>query len=249
MRTNMRVMRGGERPLRDEPAASPGQPKRQSSAERIRTLTRELVRAQDVERARIARELHDDISQQLALLEDDILKLVIELPEAAVQLADPIVQRARMITKSVHELSHRLHPARLQLLGLVPALKGFAAEMSEGSGIAITVHDDAVPPTLPPALRVCVFRVVQEAVHNACKYSTASHVRVNARANATHLKVTVEDDGVGFDVTAPRRGGLGLTSMAERVDAIGGSFGIESVPGSNTRVSFVVPLPATAIAV
>jgi signal transduction histidine kinase len=230
----MRVMRGGERPL--------------SSAERISVLTRELARAQDLERARIARELHDDISQQLALLEDDILKLVIELPDAIVPLADPIVQRARMISRSVHELSHRLHPARLRLLGLIPALKGFAAEMSQGSGIPITVHDNAVPPTLPPALRVCVFRVVQEAVHNACKYSAASHVSVHACADASHLKVTVEDDGIGFDVTAAR-GGLGLTSMKERVDAAGGSFGIESVPGSNTRVSFVVPLPATAIAV
>ena len=245
----MRVMSRGERVLRDEPAASSGTPKRQSSAERIRTLTRELARAQDFERARIARELHDDISQQLALLEDDILKLVIELPESTVPLADPIVQRARMITRSVHELSHRLHPARLQLLGLIPALKGFAAEMSRGSGIPITVLDDAVPPTLPPALRVCVFRVVQEAVHNACKYSAASHVRVHASVDATHLKVTVEDDGIGFDVTAARGGGLGLTSMKERVDAAGGSFAIESAPGRNTRVSFVVPLPATAIAV
>ena len=248
MRTNMRVMMSVGRPLGDEPAASPRAPKRQSSAERIRTLTRELARARDLERARIARELHDDISQQLALLEDDILKLVIELPDATVPLADPIVQRARLITRSVHELSHRLHPARLRLLGLVPALKGFAAEMSQGSGISITVHDHAVPPTLPPALRVCVFRVVQEAVHNACKYSAASHVHVHARADAKDLKVTVEDDGIGFDVTAAR-GGLGLTSMKERVDAAGGCFGIESAPGSNTRVSFVVPLPATEIAV
>ena len=249
MRTNMRVMRGGKRPLRKEPAVSAGLPKRQSSAERIRTLTRELTRAQDLERARIARELHDDISQQLALLEDDILKLVIELPDSTLPLADPIVQRARMITRSVHELSHRLHPARLRLLGLIPALKGFAAEMSQGSGIPITVVEDAVPPTLPPALRLCVFRVVQEAVHNACKYSAASHVRVHARADSTHLRVTVEDDGVGFNVRAARGGGLGLTSMAERVAAAGGRLDLESAPGSSTRVSFEVPLPATAIAV
>lgn len=212
------------------------------------TLARQLVEAQDAERARIARELHDDISQQLALLEEEILQLVIELPETSAALIDPVVQRARMITRSVHELSHRLHPARLRLLGLIPAIKGLAADLSRAMHVEITVIDDAIPSTLPPQLRVCVFRVVQEALQNAGKYSGAAHIRVHARADATHLRVTVEDDGVGFDVTAAWDRGLGLISMSERLEAVGGSLDIQSAPGAQTKVDLVVPLVAAAIA-
>jgi signal transduction histidine kinase len=213
------------------------------------TLARQLVAAQDKERARIARELHDDVSQQLALLEDEILKLVAELPESATPLIDPVVQRARTITRSVHELSHRLHPARLRLLGLIPAIKGLAADLSRALGVDITVIDDGTPATLPPQVRVGVFRVVQEALHNAGKYSGASHIRVRARADAAHLRVTVEDDGVGFDVNTAWDRGLGLISMSERMESVGGSLDIQSVPGRNTRVDLVVPLRASAIAV
>jgi signal transduction histidine kinase len=116
-------------------------------------------------------------------------------------------------------------------------------------GVPISVIDDGTPKTLPSQVRVGVFRVVQEALHNAGKYSRASHILVRARADATHLRVSVEDDGVGFDVNAAWGRGLGLISMSERMEAAGGALHIHSAPGRSTRVDLVVPVRASAIAV
>jgi len=214
----------------------------QSSYLKIRSLNGRLLKEQETERARIARELHDDISQQMALLEIDLSRLGADVPAVKEQVLDDAVLRARTIGKSVHDLSHRLHPARLALIGLVATVHGLARELDR-SGVAIVVTDQHVPPALPPDVALNVFRVVQEALQNAIKYSGAARVAVHLQGDATLLHVTIEDDGTGFDVNSAWGKGLGLVSMHERLEALGGSLQIHSAPGRHTRLEVSVPLP------
>ena len=141
----------------------------------------------------------------------------------------------------MHDLSHRLHPARLRLLGLVAAIEALRRELSS-SGIAISFTHEGVPPQLPPELTLCLFRIVQEALQNAIKYSRAAEVSVRMRGLGDTLTVSVVDDGVGFDVDATWDKGLGLISMNERLEAVGGTLEILATPGTGCRVTATVPL-------
>jgi signal transduction histidine kinase len=212
----------------------------QGSYERIRALGGRLLKAQEHERAHVARELHDDISQQMALLQIDLNMLAQKVPEGSEDLAAEVVDRAKAITRSVHDLSHRLHPARLRLLGLVPTIQGLAQEMSK-SGVDIRVEAFEVP-TLPADLSVAIFRVVQEALQNALKYSGASEVIVRLDGKMDRLLLSITDNGSGFDVQAAWGSGLGLLSMRERLEAVGGTIDVESRPGSHTRIAASVPV-------
>lgn len=212
----------------------------QVSYGRIRDLGRRLLNAQEAERARIARELHDDISQQLSLLAIDLAMLRGSVRAPAKQVIDEASSRTQSIVRSVHDLSHSLHPYKLQLIGLVPALQGLQTALSP-SGIRITFFHESVPERLSQDLTLCLFRVVQEALQNALKYSRARTVSVRLVGGATELRLTIVDDGIGFDVDRAWGNGLGLISMRERLDAIGGTFEIHSSPGEGTRLEIRVP--------
>ena len=192
------------------------------------------------ERSRIARELHDDISQQLAVLKIDLKLLGRTVQGPAEAVAAEAVKRTEDIVTSVHDLSHRLHPARLRLVGLVEALDGLQSELSKPD-VTITFAHENVPPMLAPDLNLCLFRIVQEALQNALKYSKARNVSVDLRGVSDGIALTIVDDGVGFDVDAAWGRGLGLISMHERVEAIGGTFEIRSSPGAGTRLEVSVP--------
>lgn len=209
------------------------------SYERNRDLGARLLQAQEAEHSRIARELHDDISQRMLLL-------TIELEAIRSEHADndsavKALRVARDVARSLHELSHRLHPTRLQLFGLVSALEQLGAELSR-AGTAITVEHENVPPALRPDVMLCLFRVAQEALQNAIKYSSARNVSVELRGSPEELTLTIGDDGVGFDVDAAWRKGLGLVSLEERLDSIGGSFEVRSTAGGGTRLTATVPV-------
>jgi signal transduction histidine kinase len=214
-----------------------------TSYERIRDLGGRLLSAQETERSRIARELHDDISQQVALLSIDLELLDGKAAGAGQQLAGDALNRAHQIAKSLHDLSHRLHPAKLRLIGLVPAINGLRQELAP-SGIAVTLTYENVPPAIPPDVTLCLFRIVQEALQNSLKHGRARNVSVDLRARAEALVLTITDDGVGFDVNAAWGRGLGLISMNERLEAVGGSMKIRSNPGSGTRLEVAVPVDA-----
>jgi signal transduction histidine kinase len=230
-----RKRRRAEDQLRDKRIAL------QRSYERVRDLGGRLLSAHETERARIARELHDDVGQQLASLQIDLDLLRRDVPERCSGLADTVLDRAHDVARSVHDLSHRLHPAKLRLIGLVAALQGLQREHAQ-SGVTISVTHDNVPPVLAQDLTLCVFRVVQEALQNALKYGDAETVSVRLTGAPERLTLSIADDGVGFDVGAAWGKGLGLISMAERVEAFDGTFRIYSQPGAGTRIDITLPI-------
>jgi signal transduction histidine kinase len=213
-----------------------------TSYERIRDLGSRLLNAQEHERSRIARELHDDISQQLALLAMDLEMLNTAEENAAerTELAREASSRVQILAKSVHDLSHRLHPAKLQLIGLVSALDGLVRDFSQ-PGLRITFSHEGVPRALSGDVTVCVFRVVQEALRNAVRHSGAHEISVRLSGTTDRLRLTIVDDGVGFDPGVAWGSGLGLISMRERLDPLGGKLEIVSARGSGTRLEISVP--------
>jgi signal transduction histidine kinase len=217
-------------------------------AERIRDLGRRLFGAQEAERSRIARELHDDVSQRIAILTMDLQLLAgfgSEWDAEAEKLAREALERADGIMNSLRDLSRRLHPAMLRLIGLVAALHTLQRELSR-PGMSIVFSHEGVPPTLPDDLALGVFRVVQEALQNAARHSGARNVSVRLQGEQTALTVTVVDDGRGFDLNAARGKGLGLVSMSERLETIGGLLTIRTRPNEGTRLEMSVPLPMEA---
>ena len=217
------------------------------SSERIRDLGGRLLSAQEAERARIARELHDDISQQLALLSMDLQVLSGFGRDTddgdAESLAREALTRADGIARSVHDLSHRLHPAKLQLVGLVAAIGSLRRELSQ-PGLDIAFSHEQVPPSLPHDLTLCLFRIVQEALRNAIRHGRASVITIALRGGPPALDLQIADNGAGFDVDASWGRGLGLVSMSERLESQGGTLTIHSRHGAGTRVEVTVPLTA-----
>jgi signal transduction histidine kinase len=215
--------------------------------ERLRDLGHRLLVAQDAERSHIARELHDDISQQMALLSIDLELLVGLGPgqeEEAGQIAADAFERVQHLVKSVHSLSHRLHPETLRIVGLVPAIARLQRDFSDRLDITF-VHDEVLPP-VPQDTNVCFFRIAQEALQNAAAHSKAQHVWVRLISDAAGFSLAISDDGEGFDVNAAWGRGLGLISMRERVEALGGTLTIESSRESGTRIEANVPLTISA---
>lgn len=221
------------------------------SLARIREIGGRLLSAQETERVRIARELHDDISQQLVLLTMNLAQLSGVVHADAKAVAGEAAKYAEGIATSVRDLSHRLYPAKLQLLGLVPAIEGLLGELSHRKP-RITLTHENVPKTLPPDLTLCLFRIVQEAVQNSLKHSHAENMSVHLSARSDVLALVMIDDGVGFDVHAVCGQGLGLVSMGERVEAFGGTFNVQSSRQTGTRLEVSVPLapgtPQTPVA-
>ncbi len=214
----------------------------------LRRLTGRLLQAQEGESRRIARELHDDLGQGLALLTVEMDLLRQKPPEAAGQLEArmrELLSQIRHLSSSVHELSHQLHPAKLEQLGLAAAIAGLCHELSQRHGLKIEFAENAVPPTIAPETALCLYRIAQEALANSIKHSDAQHIRVELNGTVDAIALRIVDDGAGFDPgSIPGKGGLGLVSMRERVFSLGGEIAIESQPSDGTRVDVRVPLTA-----
>ena len=234
-----RELRGSERELRGSQA------KLRVSYDRIRDLSRRLLGEQEAERARIARELHDDINQQLALLSIELDGLRSDQPRvhSAKRLARAM-ETTQGISTSVRELSHRLHPSKLQLIGLVAALDNLRRDLSPPH-LPISFRHRNVPAEIDQNIALCVFRVAQEALANAVKHSDAKHVWVDLTGGPSSVALTITDDGKGFDVHDPPNAGLGLISMRERVESVGGVLDIHATPASGTRLRVTVPIQAS----
>ena len=216
----------------------------------LANVNRKLIDAQEQERTRIARELHDDIGQQLGMLAIGIQ----ELQHYGGDL--PLAQRERMaelwkhtcdIATNVQSLSHELHSAKLEYLGLLAAMRAFCKEFGEQHKLQVSFRAHDVPSHLPAEVSVCLFRILQEAVHNAAKYSGAPQSEVRLWGTSDELHLTISDSGHGFDrETANVSGGLGLISMQERLKLVSGTLMIESQPKRGTVIHAQVPLKSDA---
>jgi signal transduction histidine kinase len=208
--------------------------------DRLRDLGRQLLKAQEEERSRIALELHDDVSQQAVALAIDLQRIIDSSAEQARKIVRDAQRRVKSLLNSVHDLSHRLHPAHLRLVGLVGALSQLQRDLSR-PGMVITVFSENVAPVLPDDIALCLFRIAQEGMQNAIKYSGARNIRVQLQGNDDAITLTVIDDGAGFDVVASTGKGLGLLSMHERAQSVGGMLTVVSHKGAGTRLQVSVP--------
>jgi PAS domain S-box-containing protein len=219
-----------------------------SSYRRQRDLAGQLLTAQESERRRIARELHDDLSQRLALLAVEIELLAQRPPPSAEQTRQRLAQfaaRVKELSTSVHDLSHQLHPSKLEQLGLVAAVRSLCKELTDGGRLPIEFTHKDVPDRIPEDAALCVYRIVQEALSNVIKHSGARHAGVDLSSIDGTVVLRIVDDGTGFDpgkVHALR--GLGLVNMRERLHLVNGEIAIDSKPSGGTRIRVSVPVNA-----
>jgi PAS domain S-box-containing protein len=219
---------------------------RKRSEQRLQELSGRLINAQDEERARIARELHDDLSQRMALLEtstDRFRQHAIGLsPDADRELVQ-IAEATAQISSDIRHLSHRLHPSTIAILGLAAAVKGLCREFSEQSGLKVRFAHHGVPDGLSIEVSTCIFRIVQESLRNVIKHGGTAEATVELSGDNGRLELLVVDTGAGFDPDIARREpGLGLISMRERLRSIGGTLQIESAPAVGTRIRVSTPV-------
>jgi PAS domain S-box-containing protein len=223
---------------------------RKSSEESLHTLTGRLIRAQEEERARIARELHDDFSQRLALLGIGLGQVWKKLPASDVEERASILdllRATREISSDLHSLSHQLHSSKLEHVGLVPALHGLCKEISEKYKIEVHFMECEIRSEIPKDVALCLFRVAQEALGNVVKHSRAKGAKVEVVANAEVFYLRISDAGRGFDPDKPDpRAGIGLIGMSERLRLVGGTLQVRSEPGRGTEISAKVPLATGA---
>jgi signal transduction histidine kinase len=213
--------------------------------EGLRRLAAKLLHAQEEERRRIAREMHDDWTQRLALLGIDVAKLErhIGAPERALPLLRAMQEKLVGLSEDVHALSRQLHPAILDDLGLVEALRSECASFSHREGIIVVYRPEEVPSGLPKDVALCIYRVAQEALRNLAKHAAVHEAWVSLVATGAELVLRIEDKGVGFDPAGGHtQPGLGLSSMEERVRLIGAKLSVTSSPGHGTTVEVRVPL-------
>jgi signal transduction histidine kinase/ABC-type uncharacterized transport system substrate-binding protein len=205
-----------------------------------------LINAQEMERSRLASELHDDFSQRLALLALELENASEALPDSSVATKGKLhelLNSASELGADLHTVSRRLHPSTLESLGLVRGLKALCEEFTSRQGIEIVFFSKNIPPAVPPNVALCLFRVTQEGLQNLRKYSGASQGKVNLHKAGDRLFLSVSDNGRGFDAKETRNNvGLGIRSMGERARLVDGRFEIHSEPGKGTRIDVCIPL-------
>jgi two-component system sensor histidine kinase UhpB len=215
------------------------------SYSRVRELAGKLISAQERERARIARDMHDDFNQQLAAVSISISALKQRLPGADPDTRDmlhALQERTVALTDRVRDFSRDLHPATLEHAGLAAALRTHCSRFGQGHGlrISLTLPDDLGP--IPPDIGVCVFRIAQEGLRNIAQHARVRDAQLSITWSADQLEMTLTDAGAGFDPAAIH-GGLGLLSMEERARLVGGDLYVSSTAGRGTTLRLSVPLP------
>lgn len=214
----------------------------------LQSLSHRLVAAQEEERRRVARELHDEVGQALSAVLVELGRLENRLPPDPPENRTMLSVARRLAdhaTAQVRDMALLLRPSMLDDLGLVPALQWQAREVNRRSGMKVKVAADTVGDDLPDEYRTCIYRIVQEALNNAARHAHASTVRVEARQEDGRIVVSIQDDGGGFDPA--REKGMGILGMEERVKKLGGAFRIDSQKGSGTIISLLLPLAGATV--
>jgi signal transduction histidine kinase len=208
--------------------------------ELLRRTSGSLIEAQEQERHRIARELHDDLGQALALTSVTLDGLIQESGESLKPALTDLSSQISAISDTAREISHGLYPTHLEYLGLAKALKRLCDECRSGKNISIHLTMGNLPDQLQPSISLSLYRIAQETMHNIITHSRAKNVQVELGADDTQISLRIIDDGVGFD-PGHEEAGLGLESMRHRVRAVGGFIDISSSPNSGTRIEVQVP--------
>jgi PAS domain S-box-containing protein len=218
---------------------------RKLADEALANMGRKLIEAHEEERTWIARELHDDINQRIALLSVELEQWSHNLPRTEGELRHHMAhlhQRIFDLGKDIQALSHRLHSSKLDYLGIASAANSFCRELSEQHKLEIDFKHAGIPGSLPKEISLCLFRVLQESLQNAAKHSGVRHFNVELYGTPGDIQLTVTDVGVGFDPQdAVNRRGLGLISMRERLQLVRGELSIKSQPGHGTTLLARVP--------
>ncbi|HXI23484.1 MAG TPA: PAS domain-containing protein [Pyrinomonadaceae bacterium] len=211
----------------------------------LRDLGGRLINAQEEERRRIARELHDDLNQRMALLSIELEQLgqKIKKPYAVHHRLENLQRQAQEISTDIHRLSYRLHPSKLDHLGLAPAVRSLCQEISGTGHLEVELQESGLPANLSKDMTLCVFRIVQEALRNCVKHSGASLAKVALEGSETEIRLSISDNGCGFDSESnTTQRGLGFTSMRERLRIVDGKIEIHSQPTCGTVIEASVPL-------
>jgi PAS domain S-box-containing protein len=216
------------------------------SQHELQSLAGRLIQAEEAERRRIARELHDDLNQSLSLLAVELDLLGQKPPESAAELGGRLHElsaHVKQLSSDVHDLSHNLHPSKLEQLGLVAGVRGLCKEQVDAHRLEVEFAQEQMPPSIPGDTVLCLYRIAQEGLGNVIKHSGARHVRVELSGGADEVTLRITDDGVGFDPgSVDGNGGLGLVSMRERLRLVGGTIVIDSRPSAGTRIDVHVPV-------
>ncbi len=211
--------------------------------EELHKLSARIVSAQEEERRNLSRELHDEVGQSMSALLVELGNLDSMLPSGNAGAHEQLL-RVRKLAETnvgvVRNMALLLRPSMLDDLGLVPALKWQAREVARRTGMKVRVDAEDVSDDLPDQYRTCIYRVVQEALHNATRHSKAKHIRVTVRREPAGVYAEIQDDGAGFPSRQEK--GMGILGMEERVRHLGGGFHVESEPGHGTAVTIRLPL-------
>jgi len=211
----------------------------------IRALAAQLITAQEEERRRVSRELHDSLCQKLASLAFDVENLAVALPSPAAtrNRLRTLRGRAIKVSEEARHIAYELHPSVLDDLGLVVSLKALCDEFSKTEKMRVDFTAGKLPGLVPQQVASGLYRITQESLQNVAKHAKAKHLSVTLGMRDDSLVLSLEDDGIGFAPQAVKgKGGLGLVSIGERARIIGASLSIESKPGDGTRISVRVPL-------
>lgn len=212
----------------------------------LSTFSRRLIEAHEEERTRIARELHDDINQRIALLAVNLATVKANISNSKERAKSGISEACEYVQEigvGIQALSHRLHSSKLEYFGLEGATASFCKELSAQHNVYVDFHSENIPKSLPKETSLCLFRVLQEALQNAVKHSGAKHFEVLLKGTPNEIQLSVHDSGVGFDPEKALFGhGLGLTSMKERLKLVDGQLSIDSKLHEGTTIHAHVPL-------
>jgi PAS domain S-box-containing protein len=223
---------------------------RKLAEESLSDMSRKLIEAQEQERLWIARELHDDINQRIALVLVNLERLQRDLAPsapAAGQHFEELREQLSNLGSDIQALSHHLHSSKLEYLGIVAAATSLCKELSQEKEVKVEFQSESIPKNLPQEIALCLFRVLQESLQNGLKHSESKHFEVWLKGAPNEIELTVRDSGVGFDPEEAIGGrGLGLTSMKERLKLVHGELFIDSYLGRGTVIRATVPLKSGA---
>jgi signal transduction histidine kinase len=205
-------------------------------------VAQKLIGAQEEEREKIARELHDDIGQQLAFVQIELEELKHEINDTQKANVTELSETVAEISRSARNLSHELHPASLEHLGLETALRKLCEGVSHKKSIHVHFLAKGLRPPTPENVSLCLYRVAQEALQNVIRHSGATEIWINVSQTAASLDLCIADNGRGFENNELRHSGLGLISMRERLRTVHGELRIVSSAGSGTTLMVSIPV-------